>query len=405
MTTVTDRVDHHGVDLDVTDAMRAFVDSEVRPRVARYEALGSYPDELWSGLAQRRLLIPFLPLEYGGLGANWSTFAASHEILGAPDQSGRSKATAQAMVGYALWRFGTPEQIERYLVSVASGLPAGFCLTGYESGSVADVSGTYAMPTDDGYVLTGDKMWTTNARDGRLFLVFAHSGADNNDQTAFLVPRDADGVWTEPLYTNGIRANGLGSVHFKNVHIGRDAILGPEHEAAQFVRNDCLTQVGRLSVAAGTAGLIDEVLSAATNYTRNRVISGQMLIDQDGTQQDLARIAECLITARLAYQDAARRSDSGDLDWPAHAWLAKDIACSAALEATDLGIALTGARSLLAYASTDESDVLATAGATMNRQWRDLPALLAIEGTRKVTRTVIAEALRRGAFTNRGRAR
>lgn len=395
-TTANPRVNHRGVDLDVLDAMREFVTTQIRPQVAAYETAGEFPQNIWDDLAGRGLLIPFLPTEYGGHGVNKATFAASHEILGAPDQNGRSKATAQAMVGEGIHTFGTPEQIERYLLAVASGLPAGFCLSGAEPGSVADVSGTQAIPTPTGYLLRGGKMWTTNARDGQLFMVFAQTGSDPEQQTVFLVPRDAEGVRIQPLYTSGIRANGLGSVHFDNVELGADAIVGIEHEA-QLVRNHCLTEVGRPSVAAGAAGLIGEVLTICRDFTKRRTIAGLgPLAQQPGIRQKLGEMVEWWNAACLCYEDAARRCDAGQPEWMTFSWMAKDIAAGHAVLAATMGTIMLGARSMLHPA--DDVDELAVLGARMDRQFRDARALELIEGTAYVTREVIADDFLNGAF-------
>jgi alkylation response protein AidB-like acyl-CoA dehydrogenase len=382
MTVVARRLDMFGVDRDVVVGVRAFVDDEIRPQVVGYEAAGAVPPELLRRVTDLGMWAPFLPREWGGLDMSWATFATCHEEFGRACQSVRSILTADGMVAWAVWKFGNPDQRKRWLRPLAEGLLAGFCLTGKESGALADVSGTVATRTGTGWVLNGEKQWTTNGRCADLFLVFART---SDGETAFLVPRDTPGVHTVPLETmSGVRANLLGSVHLDDVQLDDDAVLGPVHGAAVWVRNSCLG-VGRLSVAAGAVGLIDACLAECISYTSTRTGPDGLLRDQPQVVEQIADMAIWRNEARLSYRDAAYRRDVGEPQALYYAWMAKQSASHKAVRAVEMGSVLIGARAM-------------RTGSTMDRLARDVRALPIIEGTPPINRLVVGEAVYQGVF-------
>jgi alkylation response protein AidB-like acyl-CoA dehydrogenase/surfactin synthase thioesterase subunit len=349
-------------------------------QVVGYEAAGAVPPTLLQRLIDVGMWAPFLPREWGGLGMNWATFAACHEEFGRACQSVRSILTADGMGARAVWKFGSPGQWERWLRPLANGLLAGFCLTGKESGAVADVSGTVATRTDAGWVINGEKQWTTNGRCADLFLVFARI---SDGETAFLVPRDTPSVRTVPLDTmSGVRANLLGSVHLDDVHLEDNAVVGPVHGAAAWVRNSCLG-VGRVSVAAGAVGLIDACLAECISYTSTRTGPDGRLRDQPQVVEQIADMAIWRNEARLSYRAEACRRDVGEPQSLCYAWMAKQSASHKAVRTVEMGNVLIGARAML----TDS---------TMDRLARDVRTLPIIEGTPPINRLVVGEAVYQG---------
>ena len=143
-----------------------------------------------------------VPEKYGGIGLDYWAYAAFLEEFG---RYGSLRATAtaqQSLVCTPIMSFGTDEQKEKYLPRLASGEMLGcYCLTEPGSGSDAGGMQTRAVRDGDGWRISGQKIFITNACHAELFIVFARTaepGQDSRAITAFLVER-GDGVTTTPL--------------------------------------------------------------------------------------------------------------------------------------------------------------------------------------------------------------
>src|ERR671922_960485 len=143
-------------------AFRAFVDAEIVPHADSYDREERTPPDLIQKLAQRGYLGAVIPKERGGSGMDMITYGLLNEEIGRGCSSLRSLLTVHGMVAYALLKWGSQEQKERWLPRLASGEVIGaFALTEPNVGSDAKSMETTATLSGDSYAIHGHKKWIT----------------------------------------------------------------------------------------------------------------------------------------------------------------------------------------------------------------------------------------------------
>jgi len=230
-----------------------------------------------------------VPTHYGGLDLPKTTVALIVEKLG-PEPA--TCLTLQAHAGLAILPLvleGTPAQKERYLPKLASGEWCGsFCLSEPASGSDALAMKTRATPTEGGYILTGEKMWVTNAGFADLFTVFAKL---NGEQfTAFLVERTSPGVVLgREEHKIGLHGSSTRRVAFENVFVPAENLLGEVGKAHYIALNTL--NLGRYKMAASALGTGKYALELATRYAKDRQQFGQPIANFGLVRRKLALMA------------------------------------------------------------------------------------------------------------------
>lgn len=379
MTVVAQRSpEHHRID---RASVRAFVDEYIVPYADAWDRAGAIPEELLSRLGAAGLWAPFLPTSVGGQGVDMVRFTEAHEEVGRGCSSVRSLLTVHSMLAWALQRWGTPEQMARWGPGLASGSVLGaFCLS--EPGAGSDTEGITTTATatpDGGWILNGVKKWITNGQQADLFLVFARS-ADTT--VALLVPRDCAGVTVEPLHdVLGTRASMLAQITFHDVRLGAEATLGPRAFTSGLVLTSTL-DLGRLSVAAGSVGIIQACLDACAAYTTERTVGGRPLRDLPLIQAKITDMVTDVRAARLLCTEAARLKDEGDAATVMATWVAKYFAATAAARHAAEAVQIHGANGC----GPDHP---------VARFYRDAKVMEIIEGSTEIQRmTIAAEAYR-----------
>jgi alkylation response protein AidB-like acyl-CoA dehydrogenase len=357
------------------ETVQAFVDNEILPVVEDYDEASQVPQTILDRTTELGLWAPFLPANLGGLGMDMATLGQLHEQIGRGDTSLRSILTAHVMVAFAIHRWGTQEQRERWLPALTSGSLSSFCLTGAESGSAADVSGTIALPHGDRWTLSGQKRWTTSGQRSEVFLVFAHSPSG---MTAFLVPRSTPGLRVIPtMRMLGARANLLAEIIFDGVQVGPDAVLGPIGWANGTVMASALA-LGRYSVAYGSVGLIQACLDECADYTARRRVPAGLLADQQLVRRMISDMVTKIRAARLLCVDVGRLRDRNDPEAVVASWIAKYFASTAAVASASDAVQIHGAQGC-------------APGSRVARLYRDAKPLEIIEGTSQLQQDTIAQ--------------
>src|SRR5262249_35404815 len=183
----------------IRDAVREFAEEEIAPGAAEREREERFPREVLAGLAEMGVLGMMVPEQYGGAGAG----ADALSLVLALEELSRVCASTAVIVSvnnsvfcYPLWKFGSEEQKKTILTEVASGRVLGaYALTEPQSGSDAANQKTRAVRDGDSYVLTGEKVWITNAGEAAWYLVMAMTdpAAGTRGITAFLVSAEDPG--------------------------------------------------------------------------------------------------------------------------------------------------------------------------------------------------------------------
>lgn len=266
-----------------------FVRHEVLPRLEEIEqAKEGLMRELDRKMGELGFTAAEVPTHYGGLDLPKTTVALIVEKLG-PEPA--TCLTLQAHAGLAILPLvleGTPDQKARYLPKLASGEWCGsFCLSETGSGSDALAMKTRAVPDGDGYRLTGEKMWVTNAGFADLFTVFAKL---NGEQfTAFLVERTFPGVSLGREERKiGLHGSSTRRVVFDNVFVPKENLLGEVGKAHYIALNTL--NLGRYKMAASALGTGKYALEVATRYAKDRHQFGQPIANFGLIRQKLAEM-------------------------------------------------------------------------------------------------------------------
>ncbi|GAA3226533.1 acyl-CoA dehydrogenase family protein [Streptomyces sp. XM83C] len=367
-------------------AVRSFVDTYIVPEADRWDRDGAIPQDLLDRIAEAGLWAPFLPAEAGGADVDMVRLGELHEEVGRGCSSVRSLLTVHTMASWAVQRWGTAEQRERWLPDLAAGRVLGaFCLS--EPGAGSDAVGITTTATAHGgnWLLNGVKTWITNGARADLFLVFARTGTSI---AAFLVPRTAPGVRVEAIDDMlGTRASMPARITFDDVLLGPDALLGPSGFTSGMVLTGVL-DLGRYSVAAGSVGIVQACLEACAGHARRRTTGGQPLAERQLIRSKLSDMVTDVRAARLLVAEAGRLKDAGDSATLMATWVAKYFASTAAARHASEAVQVHGALGC-------------APGSPVARFYRDAKVMEIIEGSNEIQRITIAEEAFRSPYTGR----
>ena len=213
----------------------------------------------------------------------------------------------------ALLRWGSDAQQSQYLPQLAARTVGAYALSEAGSGSDAFALTTRAVESDGDFVLTGRKLWITNANEADVFVVFAtvNPEAGYRGITAFLVERGFAGFSVGKKEDKlGIRASSTCELLLEDCRVPRANVLG-EVGRGYKVAIETLNE-GRIGIGAQMIGLAQGALDHAIAYTKERKQFGKAIADFQGVQFQLAHAATELEAARLLVYNAARLRDSGE---------------------------------------------------------------------------------------------
>ncbi|MBS1678204.1 MAG: acyl-CoA dehydrogenase family protein [Actinobacteria bacterium] len=290
--------------------------------------------------------------------------------------------TAFALQGlgtFPLLQAGRPELIEAWLPRVAAGeAAAGFALTESDAGSDVAALSLRAERDGEGFRLTGEKVWISNAPEADFYTVFARTtaGAGARGLSAFLVPGDSAGLSGEPLRL--LSPHPIGRLRFEDVYVAPEQLLG-EVDGGFRVAMRTLDMF-RPSVGAFAIGMAQAALDAAVSHAGSRQAFGRPLKDLQALSHRLADVVARVHAARLAVHEAATAYDCGIRPVTQLSAIAKLLATEVAQEAVDLAIQVHGARGL-------------EQGHLLEHLYREVRAPRIYEGASEVQREIIARAL------------
>jgi butyryl-CoA dehydrogenase len=362
---------------------RAFADDEVAPLAREADETGTFPLQLVPRMGELGFLAGPLSTEYGGSGIDNLSFALVSEELGRADSSVRGFVSVHAgLVSLCIEHWGNEEQKRRYLPKLATGELIGcYCLTEPNAGSDAAAMETTCREDGDEWVISGEKIWITNAPDAQLAIVFATMDPSLRHRgiCAFLIPTDTPGFRREPMpgHELGHRAASHAQIHFDDCRVPKDALLGEPGQGFRIAMS--ALDDGRLGVAAGAVGVAQACLDACVEFTRERRAFGQRVADFQMIQATLADMAADVEAARLLVYRAAWVKDEGRPSTKETS-IAKLFATEAAVKIASDAVLLHGGRG---YSSAYP----------VERYYRDIKGLQIYEGTSHIQRIVIAREL------------
>ena len=371
------------------EAVRAFAEEVVAPAAAGYDEREEFPLEVVRGAAEMGLFgIPF-PERWGGQGGDLLSFCIALEEIARFDSS--VAITLEAAVGLAansLFRYGTDEQRERWLVPMARGEAIGaFALTEPGGGSDSRAIRTTARLQGDEWVVDGSKTFITNSGTPltSALLVAARDdgaergdGAEPSDVSTIIVPAGTPGMTVGPGYRKvGWRASDTHEVAFDGCRVPSANLLGTRGRGyAEFLET---LADGRVAIAALSVGLARGCLEESVRYAGEREAFGRAIGAFEAIRFKLADIKVGVETARLAYQKAAWLRDTG-LPYATEASIAKLYASEVAVSAAREAVQVHGG-----YGFVEDFPVA--------RFYRDSKVLEIGEGTSEIQRLLIARSL------------
>ena len=295
------------------DTVRDFARREVRPLVREMDDRAQMPRALIDQLFGLGVMAIEIPDGLGGAGAGFFHAVLAVEALSEVDPSvGVLVDVHNTLVINALLRWGTDSQKQRWLPGLAAGDIGAYALSEAQSGSDAFALTTRAAGGDDGFVLTGRKLWITNAAEAALFIVFAtvDPSAGYRGITAFLVERGTPGFTIGRKEDKlGIRASSTCELLLEDCRVSRDQVLGTIGQGYK-VAIETLNE-GRIGIGAQMVGLAQGALDHTRRYIRERSQFGKPVAEFQGVQFQIARAATDIEASRLLVYNAARLRDAG----------------------------------------------------------------------------------------------
>ena len=316
----------------VRAAVREFAEAEILPTVEQHEREARYPRELIARLAPLGYLAPLIPEEYGGSFSDVVTYGIVCEELARVDWVVASAVSvANSLVGSAILRFGTEAQRRRWLPPLAAGETlASACLT--EPGGGTDLAGlaTQAIPRDGGWTLRGSKVFISHAAEAGVFIVAAtvDPAQKHRGVTMFLLEPSTPGVQISPLPMRTLQRDNVAEVHFDDVEVPEDALLGEPGRGFPIL--GAALDTGRFSVAARCIGQAQRAVDLTLPYARERRAFGQAIGEFQMVQQKIADMICRTEAARALVYRLGRMKDAGIERCSMEASMAKLMASEAA---------------------------------------------------------------------------
>jgi len=323
--------------------VRRFAHDQIAPHVRQMDEAGLFRKDLLDQMFKLGLMAIEVPEEYGGQGGNFFQAVLAVEELAAVDPSASVIVDVQnTLVLNALLRWATEEQKRRYLPPLASDTVGAYALSEAGAGSDAFALATRAVEDGDSYLLTGRKLWITNAYEAGLYLVFANANpeAGYHGITCFLVDRKFPGFSVGRKEDKlGIRASSTCELILENCRVPKDNVVGKVGQGYK-IAIETLNE-GRIGIGAQMTGLAAGALNHAVGYARERKQFGKPIGAFQAVQFDLARMAAGVEAARLLVYNAARLRDAG-LPFTAEAAMAKYFASQIAEETASRAVEIFG---------------------------------------------------------------
>jgi len=362
--------------------IREFAVEEVAPGAIDRDRTKEFPVEIFKKLSEMGLMgLPF-PEKYDGGGADTTSFAiVTEELSRACASTGITYSAHISLGGAPINLFGTEEQKKQYLTPICTGESFGaFGLTEPNAGS--DAGGTQTTATEDGddFIISGTKVFITNASYAKHLAITAITGMNdgNKEISAIIVPTDAEGFTVIDNYEKmGLNASNTTELVLDNVRVPKENLLGARGMGfKQFLTT---LDGGRIGIGAMAVGVAQAAFDRALQYSKERKQFGKTLSEFQVTQFKLADMAMKIELARNMVYKASWLKDQGR-PFSKEAAMCKLYASEISMEVADEAIQIHGG-----YGYMKEYEV--------ERYMRDAKLLEIGEGTSEVQRMVIARLI------------
>jgi hypothetical protein len=364
----------------IGEVAREIANREIAPNIAAWDRTHTFPRGLYAKLTEAGLMGMLVPEAYGGVGADYVSYALAIEELAKVDAGTAVTVSVHSMICHAIATLGSDEQRDQWLERLAGrDVIAGFGLTESDAGSDAASIRATARRDGDAYVLKGRKQWCTNgAYAGVVMAMFRTGGAGAKGISAFLVDGSTDGVIVERTTEKlGIHTSNTVDLAFDDARVPQSALLGAE--GSGLGKALAALTAGRIGIAAQAVGILAACLDASVTFAKDRMAFGKPIGAFEGVSFKIAQMATDLDAARLLVYRAAALADAGR-SFAVEASKAKLFASTKAREHASEALQIHGG-----YGYTTEFPV--------ERYYRDAKITEIYEGTSEVQQIIVARSL------------
>jgi alkylation response protein AidB-like acyl-CoA dehydrogenase len=293
--------------------VRQFAQENIAPLVRSMDEQQHFHPSLIPQLFNLGLMGIEIPIEYGGSGGTFFEAILAVEEVSAVDPSvGVLVDVQNTLCINALLRWGTPEQKKQYLPRLAADTVGAYALSEAGSGSDAFALQMRAEKRGESYLLNGQKLWITNAREAGLFIVFAtlDPALGYKGITAFLVDKRTPGFSVGKKEDKlGIRASSTCEIILEDCKVPAANVLGEPGKGYK-IAIETLNE-GRIGIGAQMLGLAQGAWSHAARYAFERKQFGKAIGEFQAVQFSLAELATEIEATRLMVYNCARLKDNG----------------------------------------------------------------------------------------------
>jgi acyl-CoA dehydrogenase len=297
--------------------VRRFIQDEFLPQQARWRDQHHPDAAAWLSAGRVGLLLPDVPLAYGGGGGSYAHACVVVEELARAGVS--FGAGVQSIVSHYLLAYGTEEQKSNWLPRMARGeLVASIAMT--EPGAGSDLAGikTTAQRDGDHYLINGSKTFITNGLHAGLVCIAARTSVSAPGTRAIsIIVAETQGLagYTvgRPLEKVGMHGQDTCEMYFQNVRVPAANLLGTT-EGRGFTQMMQQLPYERLSIAVAAIAMAEVALKITTRYAQERLISGKPLFELQNTRFKLAECAADVRVGRVFIDDCVGRFLAGALD-------------------------------------------------------------------------------------------
>jgi alkylation response protein AidB-like acyl-CoA dehydrogenase len=390
----------------MAQACQDFIDTEINPNIEAIDGMKD-PDlvpSIFKKAGELGLLGIAVPEEYGGMGMSFNTSMLIADIIGGAGSFSTTYGAHTGIGTLPILYYGTEAQKQQYLPKLSTGeWAACYCLTEPDAGSDANSGKTKAVLSPDGkhYLLTGQKMWISNAGFADLFIVFAKIEDDKN-LTAFIVEKTFGGIsMNEEEKKMGIKGSSTRQVFFNDCPVPVENMLSDRQNGFKIAVN--ILNIGRVKLGAGVLGGVRTVISHAINYSTERKQFGVSINTFGAMKSKLAEMAaRTYVTESLCYRAGQ------DIEDRINTYIAEGMKESEAklkgveAFAIECAIAKIHGSEVLDYVVDQGVQIYGgmgySADAPMERAYRDARISRIYEGTNEINRMLMVGMLLKRAM-------
>lgn len=375
---------------EILKTVRQFVEKEILPVATELEHKDEYPTDIVEGLKELGIFGIMIPEEYGGLGESLLTYALVVEEIARGWMSVSGVINTHFILAYLIRQHGTEEQKQKYLPKMATGEVRGaFSMSEPALGSDVAAIKTKATKNDDGYEITGQKMWLTNGGSSNLVAVLCKTDEGEEsvykNMSTFLVEKEpgfgeaAQGV-TIPGKIEKMGYKGIDTTEMilEKHQISADQVLGGKPGQGFYQMMDGV-EVGRVNVGARAVGIANRAFELGIAYAQQRETFGKPIAQHQAILFRLAEMATKVEASHAMVVRAARQKDSGERN-DVEAGMAKMLASEYCNEVVQDSFRIHGG-----YGYSKEYEI--------ERLYREAAFMLIGEGTSDIQKMIIGRSL------------